>query len=86
MDRFDHEKGPDDKQNTFNPIFPSLHNVSEDSGRHNFLDTPSPYKLNAGTSSDEALRQIRTANSISISPGMDRIRGADPMPQRRIVD
>ena len=67
---FDREKGLDDKLDSFNPIFPSLQNVSEDSGPRNFLDTPSPYRLNANTTSDEALKQIRTANSVSISPGM----------------
>ena len=59
--------GPDD---TFSPVFASMQNVSEDSGHRKFLDGPSPYRLKAdNTSSDEALKQIRTANTVSISPG-----------------
>lgn len=70
MDRVQDEKKLPSHDDTFNPNFPSLHNVSEDSGPRNFMDPPaSPFRLKADTSSDEALRQIRTANTISISPG-----------------
>ena len=51
----------------FNPTFPSLHNVSEDSDRKNYADSV-PYQLNGDHSSEEALRKIRTANTIAISP------------------
>lgn len=51
----------------FNPTFPSLQNVSEDSGRPNYTDSV-PYQLNADHTSQEALRKIRTANTINISP------------------
>ena len=70
MDRLENEKGLAGHEDSFNPIFPSLQNVSEDSGHRNYLDAPSPYRLNADVSSDEALKQIRTANTISISPGI----------------
>ena len=69
MDRVHDEKKLSSHDDTFNPIFPSLHNVSEDSGPRNYTDAPSPLRLKADTSSDEALRHIRTANTISISPG-----------------
>lgn len=73
MERPHHEKnlaGPDD---TFSPIFASMQNVSEDSGQRNFLDGPSPYRMKPdNTSSDEALKQIKTANTVSISPGTSR--------------
>lgn len=72
MDRVQDEKRHSSYDDTFNPIFPSLPNVSEDSGPRNYMDArdaPSPFRLKAETSSDEALRQIRTANTISISPG-----------------
>lgn len=68
MDRIQDEKKILSHDDTFNPIFPSLHNVSEDSGPRNYVDAPSPSRLKADTSSDEALRHIRTANTISISP------------------
>ena len=63
----DHEK----KFNpTFNPTFPSLQNVSEESQRPNFLksSSDSPYHLDRDVSSDDALNKIRTANSVTISP------------------
>lgn len=70
MDQSHREKklpGPDD---TFSPVFSSMQNVSEDSGQRNFLDGPSPYRTRPdNTSSDEALKQIKTANTVSISPG-----------------
>lgn len=70
------EKSSSASDNIFNPIFSSLHNVSEDSGHRNYLDAPmdppSPYRLKVDASSDEALKHIRTANSITISPGMLR--------------
>ncbi|KAL8944367.1 MAG: hypothetical protein Q9211_000601 [Gyalolechia sp. 1 TL-2023] len=68
MDRVQDEKKPPNHDDTFNTIFPSLHNVSEDSGPRNYVDAPSPIRLKADTSSDEALKHIRTANNISISP------------------
>ncbi|KAI4186274.1 MAG: hypothetical protein LQ346_005723 [Caloplaca aetnensis] len=72
MDRVQDEKRHSSHDDTFNPIFPSLPNVSEDSGPRNYMDArdaPSPFlRKTADTSSDEALRQIRTANTISISP------------------
>lgn len=74
MDRIQDEKKILSHDDTFNPIFPSLHNVSEDSGPRNYVDAPSPSRLKADTSSDEALRHIRTANTISISPGTFRCR------------
>ena len=73
MDRFatamDQEKAlPGLRHEPFNPIFPSLQNVSQESERPNFLDNH-PYNLGRDVPSDEALRKIRTANSITISPG-----------------
>ena len=74
MDRFataaDQEKAlPGLRHEPFNPIFPSLQNVSQESERHpNFLENH-PYPLGRDVPSDEALRKIRTANSITISPG-----------------
>ncbi|KAL8841803.1 MAG: hypothetical protein Q9176_002990 [Flavoplaca citrina] len=69
MDRSHRETklpGPDD---TFSPVFSSMQNVSEDSGQRNFLDGPSPYRTRPdNSSSDEALKQIKTANTVSISP------------------
>lgn len=70
MDRIQDEKRRSSHDNTFKPIFPSLHNVSEDSGPRNYMEAPSsPFRVKPDTSSDEALRHIRTANTISISPG-----------------
>ena len=73
MDRFatamDQEKAlPGLRHEPFNPIFPSLQNVSQESERPNFLENH-PYPLGRDVPSDEALRKIRTANSITISPG-----------------
>lgn len=70
MDHLDTEKryGRNNSDGAFNPTFPSLQNVSEDSTRPNFLDSM-PYQLNADHSSEEALKKIRTANTIAISPG-----------------
>ena len=73
MDRFatavDQEKAlPGLRHEPFNPVFPSLQNVSQESERPNFLDNH-PYNLGREVPSDEALRKIRTANSITISPG-----------------
>ncbi|KAL8728288.1 MAG: hypothetical protein Q9166_005495 [cf. Caloplaca sp. 2 TL-2023] len=69
MDRAQQEKNPKGPDDTFDPIFASMQNVSEDSGHHSFLDDPSPYRLKPdNSSSDEALKQIRTANTVSISP------------------
>ncbi|KAL9015258.1 MAG: hypothetical protein Q9173_000144 [Seirophora scorigena] len=66
MNRVQDEKRS--QENTFNPIFPSSHNVSEDSGPRNYMEAPSsPLRVKPDTSSDEALRHIRTANTISIS-------------------
>ena len=77
MDGYQHEKDPGLSDNIFNPIFSSLHNVSEDSGHRKYLDAPmeppSPYRPKAAdteSTSDEALKHLRTANSITISPGM----------------
>lgn len=72
MDRVQDEKKLSSHDDTFNPIFPSLHNVSEDSGPRNYVDAPSPIRLKADISSDEALKHIRTANNISITPGTFR--------------
>ena len=73
MDRFatamDQEKAlPGLRHEPFNPNFPSLQNVSQESERPTFLDNH-PYQLGRDVPSDEALRKIRTANSITISPG-----------------
>ncbi|KAL8769710.1 MAG: hypothetical protein Q9209_004326 [Squamulea sp. 1 TL-2023] len=69
MERAQQEKKPIGSDDTFNPIFASMQNVSEDSGHRSFLDAPSPYRLKPdNSSSDEALKQIRTANTVSISP------------------
>lgn len=69
-DSMDHEKNFDrnNSDGAFNPTFPSLQNVSEDSSSPKILDGI-PYQLNGDHSSDEALKKIRTANNISISPG-----------------
>ena len=66
----DHEKtyGRQNSDGAFNPTFPSLHNVSEDSTRPCILDSM-PYQINGDHSSEEALKKIRTANTIAISPG-----------------
>ncbi len=73
MDRFatamDQEKAlPGLRHEPFNPIFPPLQNVSQESERPTFHDNH-PYQLGRDVPSDEALRKIRTANSITISPG-----------------
>ncbi|KAL8952285.1 MAG: hypothetical protein Q9222_001816, partial [Ikaeria aurantiellina] len=67
MDRTQREKSFSAPDDTFQSMFASLHNVSEDSGPRKYMDA-SPYHLKGDTSSDEALKHIRTANSISISP------------------
>jgi len=68
-----HNKTPDHEKNfnpTFNPTFPSLQNVSEESTRPNYLNhsPTSPYRTGRDISSDEALNKIKTANSLTISP------------------
>ncbi|MCJ1260312.1 hypothetical protein MMC22_000172 [Lobaria immixta] len=63
----EHEKDATNRDDAFNPTFSSLQNVSEDSARPNFLES-TPYRLHGDIPSDEALRKIRTANSVSISP------------------
>lgn len=73
MDRFatamDQEKNlPGLRHEPPDPILPSLQNVSQESDRPNFLENH-PYQLDRDVPSDEALRKIRTANSIAISPG-----------------
>ncbi|KAL8874036.1 MAG: hypothetical protein Q9174_000576 [Haloplaca sp. 1 TL-2023] len=75
MDGYQHEKDAGLSDNIFNPIFSSLHNDSEDSGHRKYLDAPmeppSPYRpkaVDTESTSDEALKHIRTANSITISP------------------
>ncbi|KAL8780498.1 MAG: hypothetical protein Q9194_000856 [Teloschistes cf. exilis] len=68
MERVQQEKRLTDMDDTFNPVFSSLQSNSEDSGHRNYMDPPSPYRLKADASSDEALKHIRTANTISISP------------------
>ncbi|KAI4204860.1 MAG: hypothetical protein LQ350_000926 [Teloschistes chrysophthalmus] len=68
MERVQQEKRLTDIDDTFNPVFSSLQSSSEDSGHRNYMDPPSPYRLKADASSDEALKHIRTANTISISP------------------
>ena len=74
MDHSEKEKrfGPNNSDGAFNPTFPSVQNVSEDSGRPNFLESI-PYQLNGDHSSEEALKKIRTANTIAISPGKSKI-------------
>ena len=62
------EKNIPSRDDVFNITFPTVQTVSEDSARPNNLET-SPYRLHGDTPSDEALRKIRTANSITISPG-----------------
>ena len=61
-----------DSDGAFNPNFPSLQNVSEDSSRPAILDGI-PYQLNGDHSSEEALKKIRTANTIAISPGKETL-------------
>lgn len=73
MDRFatamDQEKNPPElRREPFNPITSSLPNVSQESDRPNLLNNH-PYQLDRDVPSDEALRKIRTTNSITISPG-----------------
>ncbi|KAK3176789.1 hypothetical protein OEA41_008114 [Lepraria neglecta] len=73
-----HNKTPnaDDRINekpfstTFNPTFPSVQNLSEESTRPNYLNNSptSPYHLGRDVPSDEALNKIKTANSVTISP------------------
>ncbi|MDI1488793.1 MAG: hypothetical protein OHK93_008069 [Ramalina farinacea] len=61
-----------DTEKGFNPTFPSMQDLSEESGRtHNkYLNhSPvSPYQAGRDHSSDEALHKLRTANSVTISP------------------
>lgn len=64
----EHEKETTNRDDALNPTLPSLQNISEDSRPH-FLES-TPYHQHGDTPSDEALRKIRTANSVSISPGM----------------
>jgi len=63
---------PDQHEKGFNPTFPSLQDLSNDSQRANkdFFNTSptSPYQMGRDIPSDEALNQIRTANSLTISP------------------
>lgn len=66
MDRKE-SNGSANHNDGFNPTFPSLQNVSEDSDRKNYMDSM-PYQLNGDHSSEEALRKIRTANTVAISP------------------
>ena len=68
-----HNKTPDHEKNlnpVFNPTFPSLQNVSEDSTRPNHLnDSPTlPYHHGRDVPSDEALHKLKTANSVTMSP------------------
>ena len=68
-----HNKTPDHEKNfnpAFNPTFPSLQNLSDGSNRPNYLnDSPTlPYRNGRDTSPDEALNQVKTANSVTISP------------------
>lgn len=65
----EHEKEIAGRDDAFNSTFPSLQNVSEDSARPNYRES-SPCRLHGDISSEEALRKIRTAQSISISPGI----------------
>ncbi len=89
MDRVQDEKRHSSHDDTFNPIFPSLPNVSEDSGPRNYMDArdaPSPFlRKTADTSSEEALKQIRTANTISISPGTPRSLDPPWQPQQALL-
>lgn len=61
-----------DTEKGFNPTFPSMQDLSEESGRtHNKYvnDSPvSPYQAGRDHTSDEALHKLRTANSVTISP------------------
>lgn len=73
MDQFatamDQEKNlPGQRREPLNPIIPSLQNGSHESNRPHFLNNH-PYQLDSDVPSDEALGKIRTANSITISPG-----------------
>ena len=67
MDRKESNVSATNNNDGFNPTFPSLQNVSEDSARPNYVDSL-PYQLNGDHSSEEALRKIRTANTVAISP------------------
>lgn len=55
------------RKEEFDPQFPSMNNVSEDSDRRGYADSV-PYQVNGENTSNEALRKIRTAGNISISP------------------
>ncbi|KAL6717161.1 hypothetical protein ACLMJK_005076 [Lecanora helva] len=70
-----HNKTPDHEKNfnpTFNPTFPSLQNLSEESNRPNYLkgDSPTlPYQ-NGRDDDVDPLNKVKTANSITLSPEM----------------
>lgn len=68
FNRLDHQEKGFDKG--FDPTFPSLQNVSEDSTRPNYLNNSptSPYDPGRDATSDEALHKVRTANSVTLSP------------------
>lgn len=86
MERVQQEKRLTDMDDTFNPVFSSLQSNSEDSGHRNYMDPPSPYRLKADASSEEALKHIRTANTISISPGILRSPKAGTKCQESFTD
>ena len=62
----------DDIEKGFNPTFPSLQNLSDETRRpqNNYArnSPPSPYHLGGEHTSDEALNKVRTAHSVTISP------------------
>lgn len=62
------EKDISGRGDGFNATLSSKQKVFEDSAHPNLLES-SPYHLHGDTPGEEALRKIRTANSVSISPG-----------------
>lgn len=65
----DHEKGVNGREDLMCSSFPMTQNGFGDSGKLTILIGLSTNQLPRETSSEEALRKMRTANSISISPG-----------------
>ena len=61
-----------DPEKGFNPTFPSLQDLSDETGRpHNNYTSnspPSPFQIGRNHPSDEDLNKIRTANSVTMSP------------------
>lgn len=65
----DYEKGINGREEVVNSSIHNLQNGFEEIHGPRHLEIYSAYWLHRDTPSEEALRKIRTANSISISPG-----------------